>query len=130
MSKRESSVMREVAFCLNHYGFYVVGPDERGFPLIETKNYCGIAWRSNTGAVSIGKRFVRFGIAGLPDYTGWVFDGRRLAIEVKAPKKLMTQDQRRHLLLAVATGNVAFKADSYASCEEGFKRYGLSRKTI
>ena len=52
------------------------------------------AWRQNTGAVTIGNRHVRFGIAGAADITGILADGRRLEIEVKAPKGRQSVTQK------------------------------------
>jgi hypothetical protein len=47
-----------------------------------------VAWceRMNSGAVRIGKRFVRFGWKGCPDALGQLKDGRLLGVEVKTAK--------------------------------------------
>lgn len=49
-------------------------------------------WRQNTGAVSTGKRFVRFAPKGCADIVG-CHKGRFVAIEVKRPGRLLTADQ-------------------------------------
>lgn len=41
------------------------------------------AFRNNTGALKIGKRFVRFGYPGSSDIIGILPDGRFLAVECK-----------------------------------------------
>lgn len=43
------------------------------------------AWRNNTGAVSIGNRFVRYGYTGSADIIGLMPCGQFLAVECKAP---------------------------------------------
>jgi hypothetical protein len=54
-------------------------------------------WRQNTGAVAStykGKtRFVRFGIKGAADITGWDRRGRRVEVECKAGKNKPTAEQ-------------------------------------
>jgi len=47
-----------------------------------------VAWceRMNSGAVRIGKRFVRFGWKGCPDVIGQLRDGRLIGVEVKSPR--------------------------------------------
>ena len=43
------------------------------------------AFRINSGACRVGKRFIRFGAPGLPDIIGVLPDGRFLGVETKAP---------------------------------------------
>lgn len=51
-------------------------------------------WRANVGAAQIGRRVVRFGIAGQADLTGILPDGRRLEIEVKSATGRQTAAQQ------------------------------------
>jgi len=51
-------------------------------------------WRANVGAARIGRRVVRFGIAGQADLTGILPDGRRLEIEVKSAIGRQTAAQK------------------------------------
>jgi len=51
-------------------------------------------WRANVGAARIGRRVVRFGIAGQADLTGILPDGRRLEIEVKSATGRQTAAQK------------------------------------
>lgn len=41
------------------------------------------AWRNNTGAISRGGRFIKFGLPGSPDIIGYTNKGRFLGIEFK-----------------------------------------------
>jgi len=53
-----------------------------------------VAWQNNTGAVNIGRRYVRFGARGLPDVLAVLPGGRLLALEVKTGGGRLTADQR------------------------------------
>jgi len=53
-----------------------------------------VAWPANTGAVKVGGRFVRFGRPGQADITGALKGGRRLEIEVKSPKGVLSAAQK------------------------------------
>ena len=53
------------------------------------------AWRQNTGAVRVAKRFVRFGEPGAADITGIIGpNGVRLEIECKSWTGVQTAKQR------------------------------------
>lgn len=71
-----------------------------------------VAWceRMNSGAVKIGKRFVRFGWKGCPDVLGQLKDGRLLGVEVKAPKGKLRPEQAIFLERIRCAGGVAFVA--------------------
>ena len=51
------------------------------------------AWKANTGAASIGKRFVRFGKKGQPDIIGIIPGGQFLAVECKVGKDKLRPEQ-------------------------------------
>src|SRR3990167_1003349 len=84
------------------------------------------AWRINTGATTIGGRFIRFGTVGMSDIVGIVprvvtrlsgagvpdDGGRFLAIEVKRAQGLVTPAQQRFLDQVTAAGGTAFVARS------------------
>lgn len=84
------------------------------------------AWRINTGAVKIERRFLRFGAVGMSDIIGLrathadslmgkpVILGRFLAIEVKAAKGKVTPAQQAFLDRVQAAGGKAFVARSVA----------------
>lgn len=134
MSTKETAILHEVECCLAHFHFFVVprfSKLPKGFSIWSEANpakYVGIVYRSNTGAAEIGKRFIRFGMPGLPDFQGWLFDGgKRVSIEVKADNGKLTHDQRAHLDLALKTGNLAGCVRSYRDCEILLKGYGLKR---
>ena len=71
-----------------------------------------VAWceRMNSGAVRIGKRFVRFGWKGCPDVMGQLRDGRLLGVEVKSAKGKLRPEQTIFLERIHRAGGVAFMA--------------------
>lgn len=73
-----------------------------------------VAWaeRQNSGAVRIGRRFVRFGWTGCADVLGQLRDGRLLAVEVKAAGGRLRPEQTAFLVRVNQSGGVAFVARS------------------
>ena len=71
-----------------------------------------VAWceRMNSGAVRIGKRFVRFGWKGCPDVLGQLKDGRLIGVEVKAPEGKLRPEQAVFLERIRCAGGVSFVA--------------------
>jgi len=80
------------------------------------------AWRNNTGAAKVGEgrdsRFIRYGLKGSSDISGCLDDGRMLAIEVKAPRGRVTQEQTDFLESISKRGGVAFVARSVEDVEK------------
>ncbi len=76
------------------------------------ESHPSVAWchRMNSGALRIGKRFVRFGWPGCPDVLGQLKDGRLLGVEVKAPKGKLRPEQAIFLERIRCAGGVAFMA--------------------
>lgn len=74
--------------------------------------HSAVAWceRMNSGAVRIGKRFVRFGWKGCPDVLGQLRDGRLLGVEVKSPTGKLRPEQAIFLERIRLAGGVAFMA--------------------
>lgn len=75
------------------------------------------AWRNNSGMQLIpnkggGMRAIRIGLPGSADILGIMPDGRFLAIEVKRPGKMPTDEQRAFLGQIEANGGVAVVAHS------------------
>ena len=62
--------------------------------LIDLNQIPGFHYRQNTGALLVGKRFVRFGYTGSADFTGILPDGKRVEIECKAPKGVLSKEQK------------------------------------
>ena len=89
------------------------------------------AWRINTGAVKIERRFLRFGAVGMSDIIGILLTpvalvglmhaevrcGRFLAIEVKSAKGTVTPAQQGFLDQVNAAGGRAFMARSVADVQ-------------
>jgi hypothetical protein len=88
---------------------------------------CGIFhWRMSVGAVKIGKRFVRFGVPGLPDFIGVCPGGRFLGVECKAPKTgRLTQLQARFLDKVNELGGVGIVVDGVDGLLEQLKTRGV-----
>ncbi len=74
-----------------------------------------VAWveRQNTGAATVGGRFIKFGWRGCSDLLGQLKDGRLLAVECKRPKGgKLSSDQMHFLEMVRNHGGVAFVATS------------------
>lgn len=77
-----------------------------------------VCWyaRMNSGAGKLqygtakASQFIRFGFPGMPDVLGQMPGGRLLAIEVKRPSGVVTDDQAAFLEMATAGGALAFVA--------------------
>lgn len=55
-------------------------------------------WRNNTGALKVGRRFVRFGYVGSSDILGITKDGRFLAVECKREKGGVLSDAQKEFI--------------------------------
>lgn len=67
------------------------------------------AWRNNTGALPVGKRFIRFGYPGSSDVLGVLpADGRLLAIECKVGRGRLTSEQNEFIDRVNRNGGLAF----------------------
>lgn len=62
-------------------------------------------FRNNTGAVKIGRRFIRFGYAGSSDIIGILPDGRFLAVECKREKGGVVSPVQKMFLKQIADNN-------------------------
>lgn len=74
------------------------------------------AYRSNSGAVAYGegarRRYVKFGVRGLPDITGMLRDGRALYVECKREGETPSADQAAFLDRINVSGGVGILARS------------------
>lgn len=88
--------------------------------------HSAVAWceRMNSGAVRIGKRFVRFGWKGCPDVLGQLNDGRLLGVEVKAAKGKLRPEQTVFLERIRRAGGVAFMARDCRDVERELDKAG------
>ena len=59
------------------------------------RTHPAVAWaeRMNSGAATVGGRFIRFGWPGCPDVLGQLKDGRFLGVEVKAAQGRTSPEQ-------------------------------------
>lgn len=87
------------------------------------ESHPSVAWvkRMNSGAVRMGKRFVRFGWPGCPDVLGQLRDGRLIGVEVNAPKGTLRPEQAIFLEKIRQAGGVAFLA---RNCRDVFRELG------
>lgn len=70
-------------------------------------------YRNNTGAVKIGKRFIRYGTPGSSDIIGILPDGRFLAVECKREKGGRLSELQKAFLTAIQiNGGVSIVARS------------------
>lgn len=79
------------------------------------------AWRQNTGAVKIAKRFVRFGFKGCSDILGMLADGRFFAVETKETGEVATADQAAFLANVVKHGGFAVCVDHPKNLEKALE---------
>jgi hypothetical protein len=137
MTQHESSILRDIEYAFCHYGFCVLPRNARAsterdwsiWNLVEP-GHVGVVWRENTGCARYGRRFVRYGMSGAADYSGWLFrSGQRIEIECKGPKGALTPDQAAHLALARKTGVICGVARSYSDMENIFNEFGIERRT-
>lgn len=69
------------------------------------------AWRNNTGAVKIDKRFIRFGLPGAPDVLLVGPGGRLLGLEIKGPGDKQSIAQESWCARLRAAGGVYILVD-------------------
>jgi hypothetical protein len=80
------------------------------------RNENGFVWRASTGALPARNRFIRFGIAGLPDITGITKHGYWIGCEVKTDKGELSEVQKAfHDAVALCHGLI-FVARGYEEC--------------
>lgn len=105
----ESSVVREVQNIIDLYRLPI--------------------YRTNTGAVKVEKRLVRFGKTGTGDFTGWnPNNGLHVEIECKRPEGgVLTDAQRRRLDAINKAGGVGIVVTSGADCLAQLKEAGVIR---
>jgi len=90
MVRKETDIQAAILSCLRAMGIF--------------------AWRQNTGAVSEGKRFVRFAFPGISDILGVLPGGKFLAIEVKSDRGKLTPRQKAFLQHVADNQGVAIVA--------------------
>lgn len=71
-------------------------------------------WRQNSGAVRVGKRFIRFtSIKGVSDIIGLTSDGRFIAVECKREKGgVLSPEQKMFLESVKRNGGIGIVANS------------------
>ena len=80
-------------------------------------------WRNNTGALKIGRRFIRFGFPGSSDILGILPDGRFLAIECKREKGgRLSEAQKDFISRIKSNGGVAMCVHSLDELQENMRK--------
>lgn len=83
-------------------------------------------WRLNTGALPVGKRFVRFGVPGSADILGVIPpSGRALAVEVKRPGGRISPTQVAWLDLFRSAGGLALVVHSIEELRLALREIGI-----
>ena len=78
-----------------------------------------MAWRNNTGALKVGRRFVRFGFPGSSDILGILPNGQFLAVECKREKGGKLSDKQVEFLSRIKeNGGVAVCVNSVNELEK------------
>lgn len=77
-------------------------------------------FRNNTGAVKVGRRFIRFGYVGSSDILGITKDGRFLAVECKREKGGVLSDAQKEFIAEInRNGGVAIVVHSVMELVKG-----------
>lgn len=77
------------------------------------------SWRNNSGAVKVGRRFIRFGFPGSSDIIGILPGGRFLAVECKREKGGVLSDLQKDFLSNIEkNGGIAIVAHSVDELKE------------
>jgi len=69
-------------------------------------------WRQNSGAMKVGRRYIKFGLTGQADISGLLQGGRRLEIEVKTKAGVLSLEQVAFGARINALGGLWFVARS------------------
>lgn len=82
-------------------------------------------WVRNVGVGVVGDRVIRYGIKGESDIDGIVSpNGRRLCIEVKTGKAVLSLDQKRFRAMILRFGGIYIEARSVEQALHEFKNFG------
>lgn len=82
-------------------------------------------WRNNSGAVKMGKHYVRFGKVGSSDFIGFDKSGRFIGIECKKTKGKSTPEQIAFADNVRKCGGVALVVYSIDDAIAGLKENGV-----
>lgn len=129
----ESRILSEIEACCSHYKICVLPRNPKKLSISvwampDPVFHVGVIWRQNAGGAKYESRFVRFGLPGTPDFSGWLFKtGQRIGIEAKTSKGKSSLDQIAHWGLAHLTNSLVGIARSYDSCAILLESWGLRR---
>jgi hypothetical protein len=124
--QRTGGLVRTVLCRDDHHRSKLVALSERivlnaCLDLLDASPKVAFAWRQNTGAVKIAKRFVRFSFKGCSDILGMLVDGRFFAVECKATGEVATADQAAFLANVIKHGGFAMCVDHPKTLEKALE---------
>ena len=125
MKGKESGVLFDCLNCFAHRGFQVLMPGWKTPYDVDTEHVKGVVWRNNVGAIRTGRRFIRFGISGMPDIIGITRGGLFIGCECKSDTGTISPIQKWFHLIVLRLGGFAFVARSYEECDKWLKEAGL-----
>ncbi len=89
-------------------------------------NLCGcFCWRNNTGALPVGKRFIRFGHPGSADIVGLLPGGQFFCVECKCGRNPLTPAQAHFLDTVRTAGGAALVVRDVAELQAWLQGAGL-----
>ncbi len=121
---RETPIVRECLTCFSHHGFQVLMPGWK-IPYEVPDGIKGVVWRNNVGAVRTGRRYIQYGISGMPDILGMAKGGMMIGCEVKSDKGELSEIQKWFHLLILKLDGYVFVARSYDDADKWLKEAGL-----
>ena len=130
---KENLVMAEIEAACSHYRFCILPRNPKTlytsvWTVPDPDFHAGVLYRQNVGGFKKGRSFIRLGLPGLADFSGWRFkDGRRLQIEAKSAKGVLSLDQIAHRDLCLKTGVLWGLARSYEDCVKLLESWGLKQ---
>ena len=127
----ESRVLAEIEAAASHYRICVLPRNPKKlycsvWSMADPSYHVGVIWRQNTGGFQKGHSFIRLGMSGQADFTGWLFKtGQRIEIEAKSQKGELSPSQVSFHALAQATGLLRGTVRSYDDACDLFQSWGL-----
>lgn len=127
----ESRILSEIESCCMTYKLCVLPRNPMKlcvsvWSMPDPAFHVGVIWRQNVGGFRKGRSFIRLGMPGEADFTGWLFKtGQRIQIEAKTAKGTLSPSQESHRVLCLKTGVLWGVARSYGDCEMVLKSWGL-----
>lgn len=127
----ESHVLLEIEAACAHHKICVLPRNPKRlscsvWAMPDPAYHHGVIWRVNTGVARYRNQFVRFGMPGDADFSGWIFSSsKRIELEAKCGKAKLSPDQVVRGALCLRTGLLYGVVRSYADCDELLTAWGV-----